>query len=179
MECVNCTQCIDACNTVMQKIGRAPDLIRYSSQARDEGKSGKLLRARTLIYPLLITAIAAAFVTVFVATKSFDAVVIREVGIPHTLTEAGLVRNNLKLKITNRTDDEMAFMLQLDKPDGAEIELRETSFSIPPRENRTFHVSIVAPRDCFHVGRADAQMTVENRDGISRTKRLTLIGPYD
>ena len=74
MECINCTQCIDACNLVMKKIGRAPNLIRYSSQSRDRGGKGGLLRARTAIYPLLLAGIATAFVTVFLASKTFDAV---------------------------------------------------------------------------------------------------------
>ena len=179
MECINCTQCIDACNSVMEKIGRAPDLIHYSSQSRDEGKTGKLLRARTLAYPVLISGIAVAFIAVFLATKSFDAVVIREVGIPHTLTEEGLVRNNLKLKITNRTDDEMTFTIVLVSPEGAAVELRESESAIQPRQNRTFHISIVARRDCFNFGRADAQITIANQEGVSRTQSLTLIGPYD
>ena len=31
MECVNCTACIDACDGVMDKIGRPRGLIRYAS----------------------------------------------------------------------------------------------------------------------------------------------------
>ncbi len=179
MECINCTQCIDACNSVMEKIGRAPDLIRYSSQARDEGRTGSLLRARTLIYPLLISGIAAAFLSVFFATKSFEAVVVREIGNPHTITETGLVRNNMKLKLTNRTDEPMTFAIDLESPEGAKVELREAKFTVEPRQNQTFHISIVTPPECFKVGRADSRINVSNDHEVRRTLDVTLIGPYD
>ncbi len=179
MECVNCTQCIDACNNVMNKIGREPDLIRYSSQARDEGLTSQLLRARTLIYPLLLVGIAAAFIAVFLLTKTFDAIVVREPGNPHTISENGLVRNVMKLKITNRTDEVMSFDATVDAPASATIELREAVMEVDPRQTETFHISLLAPREAFEVGRADARITVVNQDKVSRTIPLKMIGPYD
>jgi cytochrome c oxidase accessory protein FixG len=179
MECVNCTQCIDACNLVMDKIGRAPNLIRFSSQSRDRGMTGSLLRARTLIYPLLLGGIATAFFAVFLSTKSFDAIVIREPGNPHTTTEDGRVRNILKLKLTNRTDDVMSLEAAVDLPDSATIELRESVIELMPRETKTFHISLLAPKSAFVNGRADSEISVTNRAEVSRTLTLKMIGPYD
>ena len=179
MECVNCTQCIDACNIVMKKTGRKPDLIRFSSQSRDENRTTHLFRVRTLIYPLLLTGITAAFISVFLATKSFDAIVVREPGNPHTISESGLVRNVLKLKLTNRTDEVMTFQATVGLPKSATLELRESAMELAPRETNTFHISLLAPREAFDVGRADSQIIVTNQEEISRTLRLKMIGPYD
>ncbi|QEG20420.1 cytochrome c oxidase accessory protein CcoG [Mariniblastus fucicola] len=179
MECINCTQCIDACNDVMKSIGRSPDLIRYSSQSRDEGLTTSLLRARTLIYPTLLLGIAAAFFTVFFMSKTFDAALLREPGNPHTLTEDGQVRNILKLKLTNRTDEPMDFEVQVENPANAVIELQEADLVVQPRETRTFHIGMIAPKDAFSVGRADSQIIVSNQNDVSRTLSLKLIGPYN
>ena len=59
MECINCTQCIDACDAVMDKVGLPPGLIRYSSQDALEKKPFRLFRARTIIYPLLLIGVVA------------------------------------------------------------------------------------------------------------------------
>ena len=179
MECINCTQCIDACNIVMKKIGREPNLIRYSSQARDQGKSKGILRARTVIYPLLLAGIATAFLTVFLASKTFDAVLLREAGNPHTITDDGRVRNLLKLKLTNRSDEPMHFLATIEKPEQSEIDLREEQFEVPPRATRTFHLSVVAPRDVFELGRAALLINVKNEQDVSRSMRFSLIGPYN
>ncbi len=179
MECINCTQCIDACNLVMKKVGREPNLIRYSSQARDRGLAAGLIRARTIIYPLLLVGIIVAFLAVFLASKSFDAIVLREPGNPHTLTEDGQVRNLLKLKLTNRTDEVMSFAARVEEPASATIDFREDQLQLQPRETKTFHVSIIAPRDVFVLGRADLQLTCENGNEVSRTLSFKLVGPYN
>ena len=178
MECINCTQCIDACNDVMLKIGRRPNLIRYSSQARDAGYSNSLLRARTAIYPVLLIGIIVAFVSVFLLGKNFDAVVLREPGNPHTLTEQGQVRNILKLKLTNRTDRPMTFHAKVLEPKSAILELRESEFIVEPQSSKTFHASIIADKHLFLVGRADLKLKIENDIEESRIIDFKLIGPY-
>ncbi len=178
MECINCTQCIDACNLVMEKIGRAPNLIRYSSQARDQGKSKGILRARTMIYPLLLAGIATAFLTVFLSSKTFDAVLLREAGSPYTITEDDRVRNLLKLKLTNRSDEPMQFQANVEKPASTDLDMREEEFEVPARETRTFHLSVMAPRDVFEDSRVGLMINVRNQHDVSRTMRFSLIGPY-
>ena len=179
MECINCTQCIDACNQVMKKIGREPNLIRYSSQARDRGQQASLFRARTAIYPVMLVGILTAFFSVFLLSKTFDAVILREPGNPHVMTEDGRVRNMLKLKLTNRTDEPMTFAAQVLEPSNAELELQESSMDVPARETRTFHVSAIAPREAFLLGRAGLHIDVANEQEVSRTIKLKMIGPYE
>lgn len=179
MECINCTQCIDACNLVMKKIGRDPNLIRYSSQAHDAGQASGLLRARTLIYPVLLTGIVVAFVSVFLAAKTFDAVPLREPGNPHTMTSDGLVRNLLKLKLTNRSDQEMTLEVKPLDPVSVTMELREDSMVLPPNATKTFHINLLAPRDVFVLGRANLVFEVSNNTDERRALEFKMIGPYD
>ena len=179
MECINCTQCIDACNLVMNKIGREPNLIQYSSQARDRGGRGSLLRARTIIYPVILLGIATAFVIVFLSSKTFDAVILREPGNPHSIADDGRVRNLLKLKLTNRTDAAMVFAATVLEPGSAELDFTEDSIELAPNSTRLFHVSVLAPKEAFSVGRADSMIQIENKENVSRTLKFKLIGPYD
>lgn len=178
MECINCTQCIDACNLVMEKIGRAPNLIRYSSQARDAGESTSLLRARTLIYPVLLLGICVAFVTVFLNSKTFNAVLIREPGVTHSMTDDGRVQNLIQIKLTNRTDEPMTFSAIAETPSQAEIQLREAEFVVEPRKTESFHLSVAAPKSEFKGGYATVLIKVENDRETYRILRLKMLGPY-
>lgn len=178
MECINCTQCIDACNLVMKKIGREPNLIRYSSQARDSGHPSRLFRARTVIYPLLLSGVITAFVTVFMSTKSFEAIVLREPGNPYVLTEDREVRNLIRLKLTNRTDQPMSFAVNVVEPAGARLVIQETELQIPNRETSQFHASILSPQSIFYKGQSDAILEIVNQEGISRSVKLKLLGPF-
>ncbi len=116
MECINCTQCMDACDAVMTKIGRQPRLIRYSSQSRNRGERSSLLRARTIVYPCLVGTMLTIFTIVFMNQRAFDAVVFREPGNPDTLSADGHVQNLLKLKLTNRIDESLSCSLTVEEP---------------------------------------------------------------
>ena len=82
LECVNCAQCIDACNDVMEKVKRPKGLIRYSSQDALAGKPPRLLRVRTIAYPLLLTGVFVAFIAVLSTKFGFDAKIMRGRGNP-------------------------------------------------------------------------------------------------
>jgi cytochrome c oxidase accessory protein FixG len=179
MECINCTQCIDACNTVMKKIGRAPNLIRYSSQARDEGFKAGWLRARTVAYPLLLLVLVTGFVTVFLSKTNFDAVIVREPGNPFSETEEGLIRNIFKLKLTNRTDRPATFSVNVVQPNNATALVQEDLIELAENESRTFHLAILAPREAFEIGRSQCQIEITNQTGQSKTLSCQLIGPVN
>ena len=61
--CIQCGLCIDACDTVMAKLGRPPRLIAYDTDVnikrRMEGKPSiyRLIRARTMLYAVIIVAV--------------------------------------------------------------------------------------------------------------------------
>ena len=75
--CIQCGLCIDACNTVMNKVGREGNLIAYDTdiniQRRMEGKEPvfKPIRARTMVYVVMI-ALVGALMTFTLATRSFE-----------------------------------------------------------------------------------------------------------
>ena len=179
MECINCTQCIDACNIVMGKLGRQPNLIRYSSQARDRGAKASLLRARTIIYPLLLATVASIFLVTLFSRTTFDAVILREPGNPYTLTEDGQVRNLFRLKLTNRSEQAMTFSTSALKPASTRVTVNEDEFALKPGKVGVFHIEVVAPREEFSIARADMKLEVRNEKDDRRTIDFKLIGPYD
>ena len=178
MECINCTQCIDACNEVMRKIDRPENLIRYSSQNRDEGKHGSLVRARTLIYPTLLLILISVFVGVFLNKTTFDAVILREPGNPFSIAEDGRVRNLFKLKMTNRTGEEMSFKISVEEPEGAS-ELLFEEMTLEANEVKTFQMNMLAPKSVFNDAESDCLIKITNQKDQSRSLSFTLKGPYN
>ena len=85
MECVACTQCIDACDGVMDRIGKPRGLIRFSSQARMEGEPGRLVRPRVILYPLVLLALMSVFGVVLASKQPADVTLLRGMGfLQHT-----------------------------------------------------------------------------------------------
>ena len=178
MECINCTQCIDACNAVMNKLSRPPNLIRYSNQRRDSGERVSLLRPRLFIYMTLLAGLAATLAYLLITKKPFDAVVIRERGAPFTLANAGLtVRNLAQLNLTNRTEHALTLRLETPNQPDVTVQLVEADLSLEAQEKQVFHVEFLADRQAFHDGILDIVLRISVDDSVYRDLEFRLIGP--
>lgn len=179
MECVNCTQCMDACDAVMGKLGRAPGLIRYSSQAADAGNPSKLLRPRTIIYPAILLVLAGFFAFLLGTKADFDAVLLRSKGQPFAVLDNGDIRNVFKVKLTNRADEAQTLRVELgpDAPDGTRVETLH--IELAPGEMETLTVLAIAPAVEFlrHRGQLDLTLRVTDESGDSRDIDGEMLGP--
>ena len=102
MECIHCTQCVDACDAVMDKVGKPRGLIRYTSRDALEGKPTRLLRPRVVLYPVAL-AVAVGLLAFNLGTKAdADVTLLRGAGAPFTRQPNGSVVNQVRVKIANR-----------------------------------------------------------------------------
>jgi cytochrome c oxidase accessory protein FixG len=179
MECVACAQCIDACDAVMHKLGRAPGLIRYGSQARDAGDRTRLLRARTVIYPLVLVAVVLLLASNLSSRRSFDAVLLRNAGQPFTMAEDGRVRNVLRVKVTSRTRETLHVEVALPDTESRPISLESERIVLEGDRSRTFPLTVFAPPRAFEAGQLQLNLEIRADDGSSRTLGFKLLGPSE
>ncbi len=180
MECIHCTQCIDACDSVMEKVGLPKGLIRYSSQRSLEGEK-KRVRPRVVIYSVLLAIVVTAF-TVGVATKPpVDVGLMRGRGMPFTEMPDGLVSNQVRVKVTNRTMGVGTYTVSLvGAPEGARMEVEGASnpFTVASGEQMTVPVLVMLPRAAFAgTGVCDVRVRVETADGHVNEQGYRLLGP--
>jgi cytochrome c oxidase accessory protein FixG len=106
--CVQCGLCIDACNTVMEQVGRPPDLIAYDTdvniQRRLAGKTSvyRPIRARTLLYSGLIVLVGAVMVYALATRGSLDINVLHERNPLFVTLSDGSVRNDYTVRLLNK-----------------------------------------------------------------------------
>ncbi|MEZ6003382.1 MAG: 4Fe-4S dicluster domain-containing protein [Planctomycetota bacterium] len=118
LECIHCTQCMDACDEVMEKVGKPKGLIRYGSKDQFAGKKSSMLRPRVVIYPILLIGMLTLLVLTLLGRKESTVEFQRATGhAPYSTTEDGNIRNLANIRITNRTDDPHTYDVQL-KGDG-------------------------------------------------------------
>lgn len=179
LECVNCTQCIDACDDVMDRIGRPRGLIRYDSQDGIDGKAGGLLRARTVIYPLILLLIGVGFARELSQKYSFDARVIRGPGNPFTRIAGAQVRNTLRLRLVNRSGAERTYAVTAPEPTGVELEVIEPEkLRLADGESAVIPVVIdFSPRLTAQSGYVDGRMRITDDAGSVRELTFRLLGP--
>lgn len=118
MECVQCTACIDACNDIMTKLQRPPNLIRYESEQRIRHGKKPGLDLRKIGYASILTVLAVVFVVLLVTRNDVEATLTRVPGQRYTYTEDSLVSNVFKLQVVNKTNKSMDIQLVPGHPQG-------------------------------------------------------------
>jgi cytochrome c oxidase accessory protein FixG len=114
MECIACTQCIDACDGVMARLGRAPNLIGYRSLVSLTGeRPARVLRPRVAIYGVLLAAVALAFGVALARRLPMDLTVAHNHETLYVHAADGRVGNSFKLHIQNRDRSDRVFAVRV------------------------------------------------------------------
>src|SRR5690606_21173568 len=93
LECINCTACIDACDDVMQRIGRPKGLIRLTSH--EESRTGRTnwFSGRVKAY-IAVWLLLAGTLTYLLATRpDLGVLVLRQPGTLYTTLPSGELAN--------------------------------------------------------------------------------------
>jgi cytochrome c oxidase accessory protein FixG len=179
MECIHCTQCIDACDTVMDRVGLPQGLIRYTSQAELAGGKSSFLRPRVVVYSTILAVMLGAFAFSLAAKSTADVTLLRGLGAPFAILPDGTISNQIRIKITNRSEDERSYLIELAGGDGLQLIAPENPLTVAPGETEMTAAFITAPPSAFSDGEAPVALTIG--DGIDYTKVLDyrILGPAD
>lgn len=118
LECVGCTACIDACNNIMDKMGKPQGLIRYASE--NSIANGEPLRytTRMKMYTGLCALVVVALSVILITRKDVTATVMRTPGILYQQRGKDSVSNLYNIKLANKTTDELRLSVKLEDATG-------------------------------------------------------------
>lgn len=108
LECIQCALCIDACDEIMDKIGRPRGLIAYDTVAKIEAKaagklqSWQLVRPRTVLYVGLFALVGAIMLAGWLNRSVVEVNVLHDRNPPFVRLTDGSIRNGYTVKILNK-----------------------------------------------------------------------------
>ena len=103
LECVNCTACIDACDTVMDTVKKPRGLVRYASAERIADRRGFRWTARVIGYTVVLLLLAAVLTYLLAERTELDVTVLRTPGMFYQEQPDGRISNVYDLKVLNKT----------------------------------------------------------------------------
>jgi len=156
MACITCGLCIDACNDVMDRIGKPRDLIGYMALtdevAEIAGKEPKsvwkhVFRARTIMYTVLWSGVGIALVVALFMRSEID-VNVTPVRNPTFVTLSdGAIRNTYDVRLLNKQGQDEQFHISLTSDAPLRIALEGTSeltVTVKANEQKTQRVYVIA-----------------------------------
>ncbi|MBR0661799.1 cytochrome c oxidase accessory protein CcoG [Neoroseomonas oryzicola] len=140
LECIGCGLCVDACDSVMGKLGRPKGLIAFetlknlaASEAATVGmppgearyKAGmaarhlpRFIRPRTMMYAGAIAVVSLVMLGAFLLRSTLDVTVLRDRAPLFVRLSDGGIRNGYTIKIVNKRREDSPLVLDLQAPQG-------------------------------------------------------------
>ncbi|MGZ0017770.1 cytochrome c oxidase accessory protein CcoG [Yeosuana sp. AK3] len=115
LECVNCTACIDECDSIMEKVGFEKGLIRYASEAEIANKTPFKLTARMKGYIAVLVILTGFLTGMLFLRNDVEARVLRLPGQLFEHKENNIISNVFTYKLINKTSqdiDDVIFKLK-------------------------------------------------------------------
>ncbi|RAP41908.1 cytochrome c oxidase accessory protein CcoG [Rhodovulum viride] len=157
LACITCGLCIDACDEVMDKVGKPRGLVDYmalSDEARERaGNRPKsiwkhVFRVRTILYTALWSAVGIGLLVALFVRSDID-MTVAPVRNPIFVTMSdGSIRNTYDVRVRNMHGDERAFRLTVTPDEAYAISVEgseDGTFTVPPDATLLKRVYIVAP----------------------------------
>lgn len=118
-ECIGCGACIDACDDVMDKMGYAKGLIKYSTQHAVDNQLtkqqvfGRMFRPRVLAYTAILAILVVGMSISLYLKTDFRVDVLRDRGVLARMTEDGKFENVYTLKLDNQSEQLKTYRLNI------------------------------------------------------------------
>ena len=179
MECIHCTQCADACDDVMTRVGKPKGLIRYSSRELLEGHTRHIIRPRTVLYPLALALFLGAFTYALVTRDAADVTVLRGQGEPFTREADGRIANQVRVKITNRTNVDHDYRIEVIGAEAGSVVVPQNPLRVATGQTAVTPLFVLLPGNAYHDGEHDVTVRVSDGSGFTTELPYRLVGPED
>ena len=168
-ECIGCGACADVCDTVMDKMGYARGLVKYStqnavSQHWTQAQTLRhVLRPRVLVYSSILGAIVIAMLVSLSMRTPFKVDVVRDRGVMARVVNGGKIENVYRLQVMNATESTQRYKIIAAGMPGLVVS-SENVVTVGSTESRWVAVRVQAPFDVAAPGSHAMQFEIESLD---------------
>ena len=148
--CIDCGACADVCDTVMDKMGYARGLIKYSTQnGVDQNWTSRQIlrhvaRPRVLVYSAVLLAIVLGMGISLALRTPFKVDVVRDRGSLARIVSGGKIENVYRLQIMNATESAQHYRIGVSGLEGVTIG-SENEFAVDATQSRWIAVRVQLP----------------------------------
>ena len=172
-ECIGCGACADVCDTVMDKMGYARGLVRYSTEhaVKEHWSRSDIIRhvfrPRVMIYTAILGLIVVGMAVSLALRSPFKVDVVRDRGSLARIAEGGNIENVYRLQIMNATETHQRFKIAATGMPGL-IVASEEAVEIEATQSRWVPVRLQVPYGSSAGGSHPIEFVVDDLDSGER-----------
>lgn len=182
-ECIGCGACADVCDTVMDKMGYARGLVKYSTQnavSQHWTKAQTLrhvLRPRVLIYSAILGVVVLAMTISLAMRTPFKVDVVRDRGSLARIAAGGRIENVYRLQIMNATETSQRFHIAVEGLEGLKV-ASDDEVTIESTQARWVAVRVQLPFEAAAAGTHAIHFVIVAQETLAKvTEKSVFIVP--
>lgn len=176
LECVNCTACIDACDSIMERINRPKGLVRYASEQNIADNKPFQFSTRIKAYTTVLTLLLGVLVTLLIVRTDFETTIVRTPGMLFQKRDNGDITNLYQLSMVNKTNAPVDVELRLIEPEGM-LEFVGNSISLESQGKGEGAFFVVIPPENLTKMSEKIKIGVYSGDKEIETIKTNFLGP--
>ena len=168
-ECIGCGACADVCDTVMDKMGYARGLVKYTtenamSQHWTKGETWRhVLRPRVLIYTLILATLVVGMLVSLSLRTPFKVDVVRDRGVMARVVVGGRTENVFRLQVMNASETSQRYKITVAGLPGLELS-SDGVVTVDATQSRWITVRVQAPFEAALPGSHAIRFEIESLD---------------
>jgi cytochrome c oxidase accessory protein FixG len=168
-ECIGCGACADVCDTVMDKMGYARGLVKYTTENAMKNKWTQaqtwrhIFRPRILIYTTILASIVVAMGVSLAVRTPYKVNVIRDRGVMARIVGGGKIENVYQLQVMNATEATQRYKVSVSGLPGLAVTSDHT-LTVESTQQRRLVVRLQAPFEAAAPGTYPIEFRIESLD---------------
>ncbi|OIN60110.1 cytochrome c oxidase accessory protein CcoG [Arsenicibacter rosenii] len=177
LECVQCTACIDACDSIMETVNMPTGLIRYTTEESIQTGKPQRFPMRAIGYSAILAILWGVLGFALVTRTDTRTNILRAPGSPYQELPNGTVQNLYTYKIFNRTNEVLQPEIRLEGVNGKLQFIGNPPAAVPKGQSCEGSVFIILPASALHKRKTELTLTVSTAGTKPETVTTTFIAP--
>lgn len=178
LECVNCTACMDACDSIMEAVNLPLGLIRYASEENIEKKAKFEFTPRLKGYTAVLVILIGLLTGLLFLRSDVEANVLRVPGTLFEHKDDNVISNVFTYKLFNKTTKDIQNLnFKLKSPKGTIHTVKQGEITVPAQGLAEGTLFIEINNAALSGDKNRAVIEVYSGDQIIETTSVTFLGP--
>ncbi|MEM6747916.1 MAG: cytochrome c oxidase accessory protein CcoG [Pseudomonadota bacterium] len=182
LECINCGLCVDACDSVMAKMGFPKGLIAYGTgyndvaTAEERQRLPRFIRPRTILYAAVLSVVSVVMLVGLFARENVEFGIERDRAVIATQLSDGRIRNAITARVLNKGSAARDFSIEVAGPEtltvsavGLEVDEGRMTFSVDGDKQVKYRLFLTLPAEATR--QETIAITLTDRQSGERVER--------
>lgn len=178
MECVGCTACIDACDSMMTAVGKPKGLVRYASENGIAQGAKLRFTGRMKFYSVLLIILASLLSFMLITRKNIDGTIVRAPGMLYQERGTDSISNLYVIKIVNKTVRDIPVELRIENAPGRIVEAQGQDIKVKKEGQGQASFFIILPKSFINERKTTIKVGLYEAGEQINILQTNFMGPF-